>query len=194
MLINYLPWGTWIALCLFSSSSACWSPSGQLFCSLRDWSVPPLCTHAPITYLHDSLAYLLQVVMQILPDFCIETFHLLLLSQVFYCIFDTLHCLPFSLYLPCFCVLDRAKSLRGRGFPLILFTPVFLMLRTTCCMAILTEQGVKEWVCAETESWFSACGPVRILGRGLAALILLGIFWFPVICTACDMHCVRGFL
>lgn len=97
-------------------------------------------------------------------------------------------------YLPCFCVPDRAKSLRGRGFPLILFSPVFLMLRTTCCMAILTEQGVKEWMCAETESWFSACGPVPILGRGLAAIILLGIFWFPVICTACDIHCVRGFL
>lgn len=97
MLINSLPWGTWIGFCLFSSSSACWSPNGQLFCSLRDSSVPPLCAHAPINYLHDSRAYLLQAVMQILPDFCVETFHLHLLSQVFYYIFDTLHCLPFSL-------------------------------------------------------------------------------------------------
>lgn len=36
MLMNCLPWGTWIAFCLFSSSSACWSPSGQLYCSLRN--------------------------------------------------------------------------------------------------------------------------------------------------------------
>lgn len=65
-------------------------------------------------------------------------------------IFSTL-CTAYHLayYLPCFCVPDRAKSLRGRGFPLILFSPVFLMLRTTCCMAILTEQDVKEWMCAE---------------------------------------------
>lgn len=196
MLINCLPWGAWIAFCLFSSNSACWSPNGQLYCSLRDCpchlSVP---RHPSAIYMTRLLAYLLQVVMQISPDFCLETFHLSLLSQVFYCIFDPLHFIPFSfLSTLLLCLPNRAKSLSGQGFPLILFSPVFLILRTTCCMAFLQKQGVKEWVCAGTESWFSACGPVRILGRGLAAIMLLGIFWFPVICTACDIHCVRGFL
>lgn len=159
----------------------------------RTLSLPPLCTHAPINYLHDPLAYLLQVVMQISPDLCTEAFHLHLLSQVFI-IFLTL-CTSYHLafYLPCYCVFLLELNLcAGEDFHLS--CPVLLMLRTTCCMAVLKEQGMKEWMCAEAESWFSACRPVRILGRGLAAIILLGIFWFPVICTACDIHCVRGFL
>lgn len=130
-------------------------------------SLPPLHTHAPINYLHDSLAYFLQVVMQISPDFCIETFHLYFLSQVFI-IFLTL-CTSYhsAYYLPCYCVFLKELNFWEDGD--------FHLSCSALCSSCLELPAARP--SSRSRAWKSECVQKWSLGSQRA---VLSEFWGEV--------------